>query len=409
MSTHLEARQQRGLEIAATVKIVRRRNEWIVPSQTGKGRYKVRAISKRKFHCNCQDHEANGGKCKHIFAVQYVRQRDLFDPDVAESIQTRQAIQRTERKTYRQDWKAYNSAQTHEKEKFQELLYDLCSGITEPAPAKIGRPRLPLRDAVFATCFKVYSTVSSRRFMSDMRDAHGKGYIAKVPHFNSICNYLENSELTPILHSLITETSLPLKTVEVDFAADSSGFTTSRFIRWFDHKYGAVRQQHEWVKVHLMCGVRTNIVTAVEIRDKDASDTKLLPNLVETTAKNFKISEVSADKGYGSVANYKAIQQHNAVPYIAFKSIHTGRAEGLWKKMFHYFQYRRDDFLAHYHKRSNVESTFSMIKAKFRDHVRSKTDVAMVNEVLCKIVCHNICCLIQESHELGIEAQFWAN
>ena len=60
------------------------------------------------------------------------------------------------------------------------------------------------------------------------------------------------------------------------------------------------------------------------------------------------------------------------------------------------------------HKRSNVESTFSMIKAKFRDHVRSKTDVAMVNEVLCKIVCHNICCLIQESHELGIDAAFWS-
>ena len=36
-----------------------------------------------------------------------------------------------------------------------------------------------------------------------------------------------------------------------------------------------------------------------------------------------------------------------------------------------------------------------MIKAKFRDHVRSKTPVAMVNEVLCKIICHNICVLIQ--------------
>jgi transposase len=75
--------------------------------------------------------------------------------------------------------------------------------------------------------------------------------------------------------------------------------------------------------------------------------------------------------------------------------------------MFHYFHYRRGEFLGHYHKRSNVESTFSMIKAKFRDHVRSKTDVAMVNEVLCKIICYNICCLIQESHELGIEAEFW--
>jgi transposase len=64
------------------------------------------------------------------------------------------------------------------------------------------------------------------------------------------------------------------------------------------------------------------------------------------------------------------------------------------------------EFLQHYHKRSNVESTFSMIKAKFGDAVRSKTDTAMVNEVLCKIVCHNICCLIQETHELGIDPQF---
>ncbi len=102
------------------------------------------------------------------------------------------------------------------------------------------------------------------------------------------------------------------------------------------------------------------------------------------------------------------IDKHGATPYIAFKSIHTGKGGGLWAKMFGYFQYKREEFLGHYHKRSNVESTFSMIKAKFRDHVRSKSDVAMVNEVLCKILCHNICCLIQESYELGISTTFWA-
>ena len=48
-----------------------------------------------------------------------------------------------------------------------------------------------------------------------------------------------------------------------------------------------------------------------------------------------------------------------------------------------------------------------MIKAKFRDHVRSKTPVAMVNEVLCKLICHNICVLIQEAHELGIDVKFF--
>ena len=75
--------------------------------------------------------------------------------------------------------------------------------------------------------------------------------------------------------------------------------------------------------------------------------------------------------------------------------------------MFGYFTYRRDEFLAHYHKRSNVETTFSMIKRKFGDFVRSKTDVAMVNEVLCKVLAHNLVVLIHEVYELGVEPAFW--
>lgn len=401
-----ESRQQRGLEIAAVSKIERKGAAWLVPSQSGKGRYTVLPDDEAP-HCSCPDHADGGHKCKHLFAVEYVLRREK-NADGSTTVTETMTVQKTVQRVYRQDWRAYNAAQTNEKAKFQELLRDLCSGIAEPPQAKCGRPRLRMSDAMFSAVFKIYSTVSGRRFMTDLREAQAKGYIQKTPHFNSIFNYLENPELTPILRQLITESSLPLKAIEVDFACDSSGFTTSRFHRWFDHKYGAVRQEHEWVKVHLMCGVRTNIVTAVEIKDKNASDTKLLPALVDATAENFTLNEVSADKGYGSLKNYKAIQYHGATPYIAFKSIHNGRGGGLWQRMFHYYQFNREQFLAHYHKRSNVESTFSMIKAKFRDHVRSKTDVAMVNEVLCKILCHNICCLIQESYELGISTVFWS-
>ena len=236
------------------------------------------------------------------------------------------------------------------------------------------------------------------------------GYIDRTPHFNSIFNVLDNADVTPVLHAMIREASLPLKTVEEDFAGDSSGFCTTRFVKWFDIKRGVVCQQHEWVKCHLMCGVKTNVVTAVVILDKDAADTTQLPALVKTTKENFTMREVSGDKAYGSLENYAAIAAAGATPFIAFKSNATGEAggpSGLWSKMFHYFSFRREEFLGHYHKRSNVESTFGMIKAKFRDHVRSKTDTAMKNEVLAKIVCHNICCLIQEMYELGIEPSFW--
>ena len=74
--------------------------------------------------------------------------------------------------------------------------------------------------------------------------------------------------------------------------------------------------------------------------------------------------------------------------------------------MFHYYNLHREEFLTHYHQRSNAESTFSMVKAKFRDHVRSRSGAAMVNEVLCKFLCHNICVVHQSHIELGIEPVF---
>lgn len=75
--------------------------------------------------------------------------------------------------------------------------------------------------------------------------------------------------------------------------------------------------------------------------------------------------------------------------------------------LFYFYQYHRDEFLAVYHKRSRIESVFSSVKRKFGDYIRSRTDVAMKNEGLCKFLCHNICCVIKSQCVLGIEAEFW--
>jgi transposase len=402
----METREQRGMELAATRTIRKKAGVWVVPSQSGNGFYRVNILPKIAS-CTCPDYETRGVKCKHIFAATFVIRREQ-NPDGSVTVTQAVAMSAVTQTTYPQSWSAYNEAQTTEKDKFQSLLSDLCNGLAlGPRVKKNGRPSLALSDMIFSATFKVYSTVSARRFMSDLREAQSKGFIAKTPHYNSIFNYLENPELTPILKTLITESSLPLQSVESDFAADSSGFTTSRFSRWYDHKYGVTREQHDWVKCHLMCGVKTNIVTAVEIQGKHANDSKILPALATATAYNFQMSEVSADKGYASKDNAEAITALGATPFISFASHHRGNGTGAWRKMYHYFQFKREDFLAHYHKRSNVESTFSMMKRKFGDSLRSKTDVAMVNETLCKVLCHNLVVLIHEMHELGINPMFW--
>jgi transposase len=408
----VEARKQRGLEIAAKMKVVRRPDgDWTVPSTVGIKKYTV-CIKHR--HCTCPDHEIRRCDCKHIHAVRYVMEQESH-ADGSETV--REELTVVSRPSYPQNWPAYNAAQTCEKAKFQVLLRDLCATIDEPEQ-QMGRPRLPLRDQVFSAAFKVYSTVSGRRFTCDLSEAHAKGYISRLPRYNAVFDYFGNKSLTPVLLGLIEQSSLPLVAVESDFAVDATGFGSSRFAKWFNFKYGQERIAKDWVKLHLMCGVKTNIVTSVHISGRFEHDMKFLPGLVNRTAENFQIAEVSADKGYHSRDCYHAINAVGAQAFIPFKT--TSKTEyrsrdsrkamdTLWNKMYHLYHLKREEFLPHYHKRSNVESTFMAIKAKFGDAVRSRSTVAQANEVLCKVLGHNICVLIQSIYELGIQPEFGAN
>jgi transposase len=76
----------------------------------------------------------------------------------------------------------------------------------------------------------------------------------------------------------------------------------------------------------------------------------------------------------------------------------------VWSRLFHFFSLHKDEFLAAYHTRSNVESTFSAMTRKFGDTIRSKSPVAQINEALMKVLCHNLVCLIHEMHESGAPA-----
>ena len=410
-------RERKGRELAARGSLVWTGTHWNVPSQSGTNVYIVRIDGVDSPTCTCADFEVNGQRCKHIYAVEtHLRQLVLLEAHrLAESSEpAKEAIvarptqeQEANAPRYRQDWPAYNAAQVNEKALFQSLLHDLCAGITEPSYV-FGRPRLPLRDMLFSATFKVYSTVSTRRFMCDLADAQAKGYLSRTPHYNSIFNYFETPDLTPLLRALIEESTLPLRAIETRFAVDSTGFSTCRYARWYDAKYGEERERREWIKAHVMCGVITNIVTSVEITEHTVHDSLPFKPLVAATARNFEIEEVTAEKAYSSRKNLEQVDRLGGVAYIPFKSNSTGtaRGSGLWNRLYHYYHLHHETFLEHYHRRSLVESTFSMIQAKFGASLRSKSDTAQVNELLCKVLCHNICVLIQSMYELGIEADF---
>jgi transposase len=368
-----------------------------VKSQSGAGDYRV----DEEFICNCPDSQKRKETCKHAYAVRYYLKTEIHTPQGVKVVEKRLSAP--------QVWAAYDAGQTQEIKLFDELLKDLVAGIDEPAQA-FGRPRLSLRETAFCSIQKVYSQLSCRRAVSLFGNAVERKQIKHKPHFSAISRLLNRADITPILQELIAVTAAPLSSVETDFAVDSSGFRTTCFGAYAEQKYD-LQRDHTFIKAHAIVGVKTNIITGVEVLDGYSADSPQLPVLIQKTANGgFEVREVSADKAYGSADNYNAIAALGGTAYIPFKENITGQSHGikyrLWRKAFHYFQLNQEEFYEHYHKRSNVESTFGAVKKKFGETIKSKNTKAQENELLCKLIAYNITVLIHEMFELGIKPDF---
>src|SRR5438876_4506847 len=157
----MERRELKALEIAARSRLVFDKGVWLVRSQSTSAVYRV-SLALGNSTCNGDDFTLRNQPCKHIMAARLVQARDHGGKSPAIEAD---AVPR--KKTYKQTWPAYDEAQTKEKNRFQVLLHDLCQGIEEPPWSKKGRKPHALRDRIFASAFKVYSTFSSRRFSCD--------------------------------------------------------------------------------------------------------------------------------------------------------------------------------------------------------------------------------------------------
>ena len=371
---------------------------FFVPSQTSAGSGYV--VDTQTGRCSCPDFEERGGTCKHQWAVRYFR-HELEIPDGSTVVT--EAI----RLSYPQDWPAYNKAQTKEESTVKTLLASLCDGIEQP-PQAMGRPRMPLRDVVYGATMKVYGTMSGRRSTTDLRACEDAGHVDRAPAYNTVFKYMEKPELYPLLSRLVDESARPLAAVERQFAVDGTGFASPTYVRWHDYKHGEDRRVQQWIKLHAMIGTVTNVITAATVTAGTANDSPEFVPLVERTKANgFHVAEVSGDKAYLSHANLAAVEKVGAKPFVPFKTNSGPGGSPAWERMYHYFALNRDAFLAHYHRRSNVESTFSAMKRKFGAGVRSKTTAAQSNEVLLKCVCFNLSMVVHAIHELGIEPRFW--
>ena len=230
----------------------------------------------------------------------------------------------------------------------------------------------------------------------------------KIPCFKTLSNYRENNSLQIILEKLIEESSKPLSVIEHDFATDATGIKTKLFSSWYSIRCQKEIKKRDHLTVHITTGVKSNIVTALNVENKSGKDNEIFREHVDKTIKNFYADEFSGDGRYWCKDNCKKVVEVGAKPYFKVWKNWSGKSRGCmpWKFMNLESKKNPEEYGKHYHKRSNVESTNMSKKMLHGEKVYSRLPSARINEETLRWINYNINVLNRAKHEWNIMPKF---
>ena len=173
-------------------------------------------------------------------------------------------------------------------------------------------------------------------------------------------------------------------------AGDSTGYSSSRFVRWFSIRHDQVRLKRGWVKLHSIVDVSTRTVLDYLVTDGYTSDiTGLWPMLgrIEEGAGFFCL-----DSAYLARKICDAISDKGIVPRIRPKSNTVCKNGGsqAWGDMARTHRDELARFMDEYHQRSTIEAVFGAIKKMYGNHLRSRRRARQSREIAIRVICYNI-------------------
>jgi hypothetical protein len=90
-------------------------------------------------------------------------------------------------------------------------------------------------------------------------------------------------------------------------ALDAPEFGAFRFVRSFNARYRYDQDDQDCVKVHPMRGVKTHIVTRIDVTGRHDRDFARSRPLIETASRTFRLKAVSADQGFATCAQVEFV------------------------------------------------------------------------------------------------------
>jgi len=312
------------------------------------------------------------------------------------------------------NYTAINQAHQWEPRHFQKILNKGIELMNIPTGYKgTGRPSIPVSEKIKICCTKSYHLKGGRNSVYYVENARNNGYIfiPKISenYFNRINDYMDDSGLTQYLQQLVHITAEPFSKIDDCFALDGTGIKTSSGKRRYLDIRTDRKKKREYVGLHIIAGVKSHVIAHAIVSKGHVHDNNFFKPLISEARKIFNIKEVYADSAYLSKENSKFCQSLEIKDYTKPKEntvVKGLRNSPFAKSVQRYYEDLELKEYRRYPLRANVECTFDMLKSLFSDTLRHKKWDARVNELLCRVICHNIRCLVLAYYHGHIEFPF---
>lgn len=324
-------------------------------------------------------------------------------------------------------------------------------------------PRTSTYDLLFCHLIKTTKKISALRFLPQVQELYTKHFISCPFSENTMTRALNDEGCTKMLEDLLALSITPFVGIDKEYAIDSSGFTATAYAQWFRVKYPPksknnksqdidtttntatitgtdtnteksqkrisrhsqrtqeakqnIKEEKEykkkpWLKASIIVGRISHAVFSLDLTDTHGigtGDPSRFEKTVEKALKYLRDEDtvITADKAYGVYHVYDYMEDVGYRFVCEFKSNATGRTDcHAMNKAYHYRYAHPEIFREFYNGRNNVESVFSTIKAKVGEQIFAENEIAIKNEMYCKMIAYNLLVLIRLYYMCGIQIEF---
>lgn len=418
-----DPRAQRGLALALAKKDSIKPlvgAKYLVPSAASNGSSYV--VDVKAERCSCLDWAERGSpdhphRCKHLWCVFYV----LKLADGSELLMKERPRKKRDPSTWKKrDWTVINQCRTLIPRLGPQLLVELIDGAGLPGPPRRGRPGASVRDIVLTAAIREWEGATAGEAIAAIEGfcARGLTSVSRIPHPNALLDRFARPELMPHLHRILAASALPALPFETGFSADGTGLGTSVYDHYFVEKHGAKEQKrkptkrHSWVDVVIAWGVETHMVVAAQPTEHNpiGGEVRQMPELLRRAIANGgRVTAWFGDGAYCAEECAAAVEKVGAELFVRWRPGVTGKTKrgALWR-LHKKFEEDPDLYRNRCDKgRPLAETGNKMLKERFGYSLRSRKPNAMFAEVMLRLICHNVACLVMAVKEFGVEPKYW--